>query len=84
MKMKIQNESLRQFLLDTDANELDWWAIQKHHEWIHDKGRMFFCWLVIQYIADCGNDVLDHVYVEELLNEMVSVATKMARMRDTD
>tara|TARA_Y100001973_G_C5159146_1_gene312539 strand:+ start:331 stop:582 length:252 start_codon:yes stop_codon:yes gene_type:complete len=83
--MKIQNESLRKFLLDTDANELDWWAIQKHHEFLPKKGRMFFCWLVIRHIAECGNDgTLDRKYVEELLNEMVEVATKMARMKDTD
>ena len=82
--MKIQNESLRQFLLDTDADGLDWAAIQKHHEWLPNKGRMFFCWLVIRYIAECGNDVLDREYVKELLNEMVKTATKRASMKDTD
>ena len=77
--MKIRNESLKKFVLDSDENKLDWWAIQKHHEWLPGKGRMFFCWLVIRYIAECGNDgTLDRDYVKALLDEMVEVATKMA------
>jgi hypothetical protein len=82
--MNIQNETIRSFLCDNGADGLDWAAITKHHEWLPNKGRMFFCWLVIRYIAECGNDVLDRTYVEELLNEMVKTATKLASMKDTD